>query len=232
MIGGKWWSECKIQNEKGKMKSAWHTLLKFGFRLLYNEMAFTYDLVANVVSLGQWWDWQRTALPFLPDPAAGTILELAHGTGRLQVDLHAGGWRSIGYDLSPNMSRITQHRLHKKRLPARLVRGMAQHLPFPNETFSAVISTFPTPFIVEAATLQEVHRVLQPGRRLIFVPTGVLTKGGIARQALENAYRVTGQRSGWGMDLPAHFKEHGFEVTIHTIELKRSITQVIVAEKM
>ncbi|MBM4425321.1 MAG: hypothetical protein FJ030_18410, partial [Chloroflexi bacterium] len=33
-------------------------LLRLAFRLLYNEFAFTYDLVSWAVSVGQWRQWQ------------------------------------------------------------------------------------------------------------------------------------------------------------------------------
>ena len=211
--------------------SARMKVLKTGFHLLYNQMAFTYDLVANVVSLGEWWEWQRAALPYLPEPGAGWLLELAHGTGRLQIDLHNGGWQSIGYDLSANMGRITRSRLIRKGIPARLVRGMGQALPFPDAHFSGVVCTFPTPFILETPTLNEIHRILQPGKRLVFVPSGVLTRGGAAKTAMEAAFKATGQRGGWHVDLRTHFAEHGFQLESHLVELKRSIAQVIVAEK-
>ncbi|MCZ7544410.1 MAG: hypothetical protein M5R40_13175 [Anaerolineae bacterium] len=43
------------------LERLWWALVRFGFRLLYNELAFTYDLVSRVVSLGQWRAWQRAA---------------------------------------------------------------------------------------------------------------------------------------------------------------------------
>src|SRR5690349_21397341 len=114
----------------------WWRLVRFGFRLLYNEMAFTYDLVSKAVSMGQWRCWQRAAMKYL-DPvnpeAYSLILELAHGTGDLQLDLYAAGYKSIGYDLSPYMGRIAQHKLNKYQIDPRLVRGSAQELPFTSE---------------------------------------------------------------------------------------------------
>ena len=51
------------------------------FHLLYHPFAFTYDLVAAVVSFGQWKNWGQSILPFID----GTrILELGHGPGHLQ----------------------------------------------------------------------------------------------------------------------------------------------------
>jgi ubiquinone/menaquinone biosynthesis C-methylase UbiE len=212
-------------------RSIWFSLLRFGFRLLYHEMAFTYDWVANVVSLGQWWDWQRAALPYLPPPGEGLILELAHGTGSLQVDLAGGGWRVIGYDLSPQMGRLAQKRLRKAGLPVRLIRGRAQELPFAAQSFAGIVSTFPTPFIVEDDTLAEVYRVLEPGRRLVFVPAGILKQKGTAETLLEGAFRITGQRDGWGVDWQAHFAGHGFQVSLHSVDLEGSVVHVVVAEK-
>jgi ubiquinone/menaquinone biosynthesis C-methylase UbiE len=50
--------------------------LRFAFRLLYYELAFTYDWVSWFVSMGQWRSWQRAALPHL---RGQHILEIAHG---------------------------------------------------------------------------------------------------------------------------------------------------------
>ena len=39
------------------MQRLWWRFVRFGFRLLYNEFAWTYDFVAWVVSFGQWKAW-------------------------------------------------------------------------------------------------------------------------------------------------------------------------------
>src|SRR5215218_1335745 len=91
--------------------NVWWRLVRFGFRLLYNECTFLYDRVSAFVSFGAWRAWQRTALLYLPSPKAGRVLELAHGTGDMQIDLRDAGYTSIGLDLSPYMGRITQRKL-------------------------------------------------------------------------------------------------------------------------
>ncbi|NIV35557.1 MAG: class I SAM-dependent methyltransferase, partial [Anaerolineae bacterium] len=45
------------------MRRLWRASLRLFFRLLYNQCAWVYDLVAWVVSLGQWNAWGRTAIP-------------------------------------------------------------------------------------------------------------------------------------------------------------------------
>ena len=157
-------------------------------------MAFTYDWVSWVVSLGAWRCWVRASLKHVNAAPGATILELAHGTGNLQIDLNVAGYRTVGYDLSPYMGLIAQRKLAKRGLSPRLTRGKAQALPFPSEAFEAVVSTFPTEFIVAPQTLHEVYRVLKPGGTLVIVPNAMLTGGGWSAKAIERLYQLTGQR--------------------------------------
>jgi ubiquinone/menaquinone biosynthesis C-methylase UbiE len=213
------------------LKRLYIALLRFGFRLLYNEMAFTYDLVSWIVSLGEWRSWQRAAISHMKVAAGSRVLEIAHGTANLQIDLRTLGYDSIGLDLSPYMGRIARRKLIKHGIAPKLARGKAQALPFPDESFPAVVSTFPTDFIIDPATIAEIYRILKPGGRLVFVPNGVLTKGGIAREGLEAAYRATGQRSPWPVRIADRFSAAGFTVQQIVVPCKLSIAEVIVAEK-
>lgn len=218
------------------MLRLWRALVRFGFRLLYNELAFTYDLVSRVVSLGEWPCWQRAALRYLPDTAGTRILELAFGTGSFHADMLAHGLHPIGIDLSASMGRIARGRLLQKRLPVWLLRGRVQALPFADATFPAVVSTFPTDFIVEPATLAEVRRVLIPGGRLVVVINGAFTRRSAATAALDVAYRVTGQQS---VKTPmteayaaliARFEQAGFAARIAYEPCQRSVSVVVVAD--
>jgi ubiquinone/menaquinone biosynthesis C-methylase UbiE len=210
---------------------AYWQLVKFGFRLLYNEMAWSYDTVSWIVSLGEWRSWQRAAIKHLNVERGARVLELAHGTANLQIDLRTAGLDSVAVDLSPYMGRIARHKLLRNRIVPRLVQARAQALPFPDGSFPAVVSTFPTDFIVERATLAEVYRILKPGGRLVFVPNGVLTRGGIARQGLEVAYRATGQRGSGSVRIEERFDSAGFKLSTVTEQCRISMAQVVIAEK-
>jgi ubiquinone/menaquinone biosynthesis C-methylase UbiE len=215
------------------MSRLWWRLVRFGFRLLYNELAFTYDLVSWVVSLGAWRCWQRAALKHLDQPVAGRILELAHGTGNLQLDLRAAGYHRIGLDLSPAMGRIASGKLTRQGYALDLVRGQAQRLPFADASFSAVISTFPTDFILMPETLREVHRVLVAGGQFLIVPNGSLTGGDALAGLIEWLYKITGQREGEGQawDVAGFLGEYGFQARLVTEPCPRSEAQVMVARK-
>ena len=208
----------------------WARLLRFGFRLLYNELAFTYDFVSWVVSLGAWHCWQQAAIQYFEQPTE-PILELAHGTGTLQVDLQQAGYTVVGLDLSPYMGKIAKRKLEHRNLPVCLIRAKSQTLPFADQQFATVISTFPTEFILSPETLSEVHRVLQPDGRLIVVPNSEFIGGGILRTALEWLYRVTGQRGTEPPETESLFVPNGFRVEREEVMCQHSIAHVFILTK-
>ncbi len=211
----------------------WWRLVRCGFHLLYNEFAFTYDTVSKSVSLGAWRCWQRSALKHLNAPTGAKILEIAYGTGDLQLDLNAEGYRVFGHDLSPQMARLASGKLRRAGLPTRLSRGMAQSLPYAEGTFGAVVSTFPADFILAPETLREVHRVLADEGRFVIVPNGVLTAQSAAVAGIEWLYRVTGQRGGEESTdaLADYFRPYGFTVEVRQEPCPRSLATVIIAQK-
>lgn len=210
----------------------WWQLVRFGFRLLYHEMAFTYDTVSYVVSLGQWRSWQRTALDFLPAPTAGTILEIAHGTGNLQLDLHTAGYHSVAFDYSAQMGRIASAKTARNGITPPFVRGMAQQLPFADSSVAAIVTTFPTNFIVQPETLHEAYRILQSDGCLIAVLNGTLTGGGAIKSFIEWLYTITGQRDPATGSLTDLFGGYGFSsVDAHTVQLPTSEAHLIVLTK-
>jgi len=224
------------------MRKLWIALVRFGFRLLYYELAWTYDLVSWLVSLGEWGRWQRAGLPFVKGP---TILEIGHGPGHLLVELQSVGHTVVGVDLSPFMGRQAQRRLHKKQLPVNLIQAKVQDMPLPTAVFHTVLSTFPTDYIVDPESLAAIYRVLRADGRLIVVPEGHLTGRGLLHRLIDWLFRITGQRSGAFSVDEAHnwpdpelwtpfrqrFADAGFQVTIEQIQLERSAVTIFIAEK-
>lgn len=217
------------------MTKLWWNAVRFGFRLLYNEMAWTYDLVSWVVSLGEWRAWQRAALKHIRNPLGQPILELAHGTANLQIDLRTLGYQSVAIDLSPYMGQIARRKLLRNRIEPRLVRARAETLPFADAAFSTIIATFPTNFIFDPRTLAEAFRLLNAGGRLIVVPNGMLAgKTQLARlveRGIDLAYLATGQNAEAMAAIRARFEQAGFIFRVVQEPCDRSVAVVIVAEK-
>jgi ubiquinone/menaquinone biosynthesis C-methylase UbiE len=172
------------------MRAVWRSFLGFFFRLLYNEFAWCYDLVAWLVSLGRWKAWGRTVLHHL---RGARILELGHGPGHLLVALQRRGYDPVGLDLSVTMGRQARRRLGRAGLPVPLVRARAQALPFRDEYFDTIVATFPTGFIIDLRTLREATRNLRADGHLV-VALGARFEGeGLIASFLTWLYRVTGQ---------------------------------------
>lgn len=131
---------------------------------LYNELAWSYDLAAWIVSAGRWDRWRRMALDYVEQQP---VLEVGFGTGHLLAAMAERGWPAVGIDLSPAMQRQAAATLRRRGLHASHLQGRAQQLPFDDQCFGSVVATFPAEYIIDPASLAEFQRVLKPGGRLI-----------------------------------------------------------------
>jgi ubiquinone/menaquinone biosynthesis C-methylase UbiE len=204
------------------------------FRQLYGLFAWTYDFVADSVSIGRWRDWIRIVLPYL----RGTnILELGHGPGHLQHNLMDRLLVTIGLDRSRQMGKIAKKRLLLNGYAKfKLTSGEAQNLPFKNECFDTIFATFPTEYFYDSRTLEDVWRTLKNGGRYIVLPFAWITGNGILDRAAAWLFRVTGQvpsdlRMNLGEGLFEPIKDAGFCLQVELVELKSSKVLIVIATK-
>lgn len=199
--------------------------MRFFFNLLYHPFAFTYDLVAWVVSFGKWKNWVYSVLPLIE---GADILELGHGPGHLQRLLLERGLSPVAIDESTQMGQLAKRRLGNN---GKLTRGITQALPYPNETFDTIVSTFPSEYIFDPQTLSEVKRVLRNRGRLIVLPAAFPTNG-----FLKWLYKVTGESSA-ALDesikerLTGPFLQAGFQVDVQILALQSSQLVILLASK-
>ena len=124
---------------------------------LYAELAWSYNLVSWLVSLGWWDQWRAVALPYVQGPR---VLEIGFGTGELLPRLAARAVLPVGLELSPAMHRQAHRKLWRLGLTLPLVQARAQAMPFADHSFDTLIATFPAPYILESTTLAECARLL------------------------------------------------------------------------
>jgi ubiquinone/menaquinone biosynthesis C-methylase UbiE len=163
------------------------------FRLLYHQFAWTYDLVAWIVSAGNWQAW---GLTLLDDLESGRVLELGFGTGHLQIALLKKGISAIGLDASRQMASIALERISRLGFNPLLVYGYAQKIPLQNACCDHAIASFPTNYILDPLTLSEVYRVLKPGGTFLVLPLARPAGDTLLMHALTWLFRITGQAPG------------------------------------
>ena len=200
-------------------------ILRVFFKLLYHQLAFAYDLVAASVSFNRWKDWVKSVIPLI---GGDQILEIGHGPGHLHRVLLDRGLFAVGIDESRQMGYLARRR---EGGSAHLTRGLAQHLPFPNESFDTVICTFPADYINDPRTLAEVKRCLSDGGRFIVLPVAWPKN-----PFLDWLFRITGESPSEALGLvkvkfSEPFVKAGFKTEIQTLDVKSSMLLVIVAVK-
>ena len=205
--------------------------MRMVYSLLYHQFAWTYDCVAALVSLGLWNEWVRSSLPFL----RGRVLEIGFGPGHLQAALDEKGLSAYGLDESRQMAGQASRRLEKRKLPVRLVRGYAQHMPYPGNCFDSAVATFPSEYIFDRQTLAEIRRVLAPDGSLVVIPTAWFTGRRLIDRLVAGVLRLTGQVPDLNGQLSAAIRERlgkaGFSVRTELVPVKSSRVLVILANK-
>jgi ubiquinone/menaquinone biosynthesis C-methylase UbiE len=211
--------------------------LRVFFSLLYHQFAWAYDWVADVVSLGMWKGWIFTILPSL---ASSNVLELGPGSGHLMLAMRDKFDQAFGIEASPEMARIAARRLKKKGHNPKLVIGESQHLPYGNESFQQIVTTFPSEYIKEGSTHEEIWRVLQNPGELLILPAAWINGESLIERFAAWLFRVTAQTPGdFGEDVGARITEQlmdesqsSFQIQSEIIDLESSKVLLIHAKKV
>jgi ubiquinone/menaquinone biosynthesis C-methylase UbiE len=208
--------------------------MRFFFHHFYHSLAWTYDFVAAVVSIGRWNEWTRTIIPFVQ----GTnILEIGPGPGHLQRLLLDHGLFTFGVDESAQMIRLAKHRLEKADYRTiNLARGLAQALPFPGAKFDTVASTFPSEYITDPKTLSEIYHVLRDDGHFIILPAAWIVGRRIMDRAAALLFEITGETPKNILEMVTErfvrpLEQAGFNVECKQVEIRSSIVLILIASK-
>lgn len=210
--------------------------LKTFFKLLYHQFAWSYDWIADIVSIGRWKTWVYSIIPFLGE---NMILELGCGPGHLQVAHSSGEASMFGIDSSQQMLNHASRNLSKSNLEKKLVLGVAQELPFRDNSFPIVVSTFPSNYIFDPKTLSQIWRILKDDGQLIILPAAWITGSNLLDRLSSWLFTVTGESPAENSDELenkfaqqfANLSRAGFQVQEELLDLEESQVLVIHALK-
>jgi ubiquinone/menaquinone biosynthesis C-methylase UbiE len=95
------------------------------------------------------------------------VLDVACGTGNAAIRAAQAGGRVVGLDLTPELFDTARVLAAEAGVDVDWVEGDAESLPFDDESFDVVLSTFGTMFAPRhEVAARELARVLKPGGRL------------------------------------------------------------------
>ena len=141
-------------------------------RQLFATIADRYDLITRVLSYGQDRRWKTRAIALARLTPADRVLDLACGTGDLMFEAASQARAVVGVDVTFRMLQLAKVRRSTldPHLGARcrLVTGDMGTLPVASHSFDVVTTGYGLRNVPDlAAAVDEIHRVLVPGGRLV-----------------------------------------------------------------
>ena len=130
-------------------------------RFFTSGNAESYDLISRVATFGQDIAWKHEIIRAVS--YRSHILELACGTGILSSMLAEKGKSVTGIDLTFEYL-VTL----KRKLKMHIVQGTAEVLPYRDESFDAMISSYLAKYVDVRKVIDECWRVLKPGGIVVF----------------------------------------------------------------
>jgi demethylmenaquinone methyltransferase / 2-methoxy-6-polyprenyl-1,4-benzoquinol methylase len=145
---------------------------------LFNGAAYGYDLIAKILSFGQYHRWQTALVMAAATCGVGresVVLDVATGTAGVARQLVRDiGCHVVGVDQSKGMLSAATHRIAAGPVTTaeriHLTGASAECLPFPDRHFDGVTFTYLFRYLPDpAATMREIVRVTKPGAFIGFV---------------------------------------------------------------
>jgi SAM-dependent methyltransferase len=147
------------------------------------------------------------------------VLEIGCGTGNLLLAAKAAEPGTAAVGLDPDLAALARaHRKARRRhLPVQLDRGYADALPYADDTFDVVLSSFMlhhVPADQRETAVREVLRVLRPGGALHLVDAGSAVDSADGRMRRHGRHEHHHAHDDHGGGIPALLGAAGFaEVT-------------------
>ncbi len=139
---------------------------------MFARIAHRYDLMNRIMTVGQDKRWRRLLIEQAQLPPNGSLLDIATGTGDIAFEAlqqHPDLNQAVGADFTLPMMHVGQQR-QAKRDQLSWSGADTLHLPFPDNSFDAVVSGFLMRNVTSVKqALTEQVRVCKPGGRVLIL---------------------------------------------------------------
>lgn len=140
---------------------------------MFDRIAERYNIMNRIMTGGQDMKWRRFVIQQAQLPPHGKLLDLATGTGDIAFEAlkRTPSAQVIGADFALQMMVVGQ-RQPQYGDKVGWAGADAMQLPFPNESFDAVVSGYLVRNVIDIPqTLNEQRRVLKPDGRIVILDT-------------------------------------------------------------
>lgn len=138
---------------------------------MFDNIAFRYDFLNSLLSLGIHKGWRRKCVKLLADLKPKAILDVATGTADFALEcVKLEPTRIVGVDISEGMMKFGREKIKKAGLDKliTLEYGDAETLKFDDNSFDAIVVGFGVRnFENLEKGLTNLRRILKPGGKLI-----------------------------------------------------------------
>ena len=147
---------------------------------MFNAIAFRYDIMNRLISLGQDKRWRRKAISILVPQTPKTVLDIATGTGDLAILISKKLKPEIviGCDISEGMMNVARNKCQKRGISnVKFEKEDCTALSYPDNSFDAVTSSFGIRNFQELdKALGEMCRVLRKEGKLVLLELSIPVK--------------------------------------------------------
>jgi len=140
---------------------------------MFDRIAERYNLMNRIMTGGQDMKWRRFVVEQAQLPSNGTLLDLATGTGDIAFEAlkQTPSAQVVGADFALQMM-VVGKRQPKYGTQVGWAGADALNLPFPDESFDAVVSGYLVRNVIDIPrTLNEQLRILKPNGRIVILDT-------------------------------------------------------------
>ena len=169
---------------------------------MFNAVAPKYDFLNRLLSMGCDRYWRKAAVSEFQSFGNKAFLDVATGTADIPLEIgkrYPKPTQIVGMDFSLSMLKLGNKKISDNKLSKtiKLIPGSAENIPFKDQSFDGVITSFGVRNFTDAKQgLREMHRILKPHGKIVVLefsfPKNIILQW-LYRYYFEKVLPITGR---------------------------------------